>query len=111
MKAFAKFALAGALVGVTSFGVHAASHSAAGATSTEAASQMSEGEIRKIDKDAKKITIKHGELKNLNMPPMTMVFRVKDPTMLDTVQSGDKISFVAEKSGGQFIVTRIEVKQ
>jgi Cu/Ag efflux protein CusF len=71
------------------------------------AQSMSEGEVRKVDKDAQKITIKHGPLKNLDMPPMTMVFRVKDPAMLDAVKQGDKVKFVAENIGGQFVVTEI----
>jgi Cu/Ag efflux protein CusF len=71
------------------------------------AQSMSEGEVRKVDKDAQKITIKHGPLKNLDMPPMTMVFRVKDPAMLDAVEQGDKVKFVAENIGGQFVVTEI----
>ena len=71
------------------------------------AQSMSEGEVRKVDKDAQKITIKHGPLKNLDMPPMTMVFRVKDAAMLDAVKQGDKVKFVAENVGGQFVVTEI----
>jgi Cu(I)/Ag(I) efflux system periplasmic protein CusF len=71
---------------------------------------MTEGEVRKIDKDAAKITIKHGEIKNLDMPPMTMVFRVKDGGMLDQVKEGDKIKFTADKIGGAFTVTGIEKK-
>lgn len=73
--------------------------------------EMSEGVVRKIDKDAGKITLKHGELKNLQMPAMSMVFRVKDPAMLEQVKVGDQVSFVAEKVGGQFTLTRIEPKQ
>ena len=69
---------------------------------------LSDGEVRKVDKDAKKITIKHGPLANLDMPPMTMVFQVKDPAMLDKVKAGDKVKFVAEKVGGAFTVTQIE---
>jgi hypothetical protein len=71
---------------------------------------MSEGEIRKIDKEAGKVTIKHGPLINLDMPAMTMIFRVKDPAMLDQVKVGDKISFVADKVNGQITVTQVEVK-
>ena len=74
----------------------------------QASEQLSEGEVRKIDKDANKITIRHGPLKNLDMPGMTMVFQVKDPAMLDQVKSGDKVKFVAEQTGGAFIVTHIE---
>lgn len=69
---------------------------------------MSEGEVRKVDKDSKKITVKHGEIKNLGMPPMTMVFQVKDPAMLDQVKAGDKVKFQAEKAGGQYTVTNIQ---
>lgn len=74
----------------------------------QASGELSDGEVRKVDKDAQKMTIKHGPLKNLDMPPMTMVFRVKDPTMLDKVKAGDKIKFRAEQSGGAFVVTQVE---
>ena len=72
-------------------------------------SSMSEGEIKNIDKDAGKLTIKHGALKNLGMPGMTMVFRVKDPAMLGQVKVGDKIQFVADRVGGALTVTSLEV--
>jgi Cu/Ag efflux protein CusF len=72
------------------------------------AAAMSEGEVRKVDKDAKKITLKHGPLQNLDMPAMTMVFQVKDPAMLDKVKAGDKVKFHAEKIGGAITVTKIE---
>jgi Cu/Ag efflux protein CusF len=73
-----------------------------------AAEEMSKGEVRKVDKDAQKITIKHGPISNLDMPPMTMVFRVKDPALLDKVSPGDKIQFLADKVDGAYTVTRIE---
>ena len=73
-----------------------------------AAAGLSEGEVRKVDKDTGKVTIKHGPLENLGMPAMTMVFQVKDPAMLDQVKAGDKINFIAEKVGGQYTVTRVE---
>ena len=69
---------------------------------------MADGEIRKVDMDNKKITIKHGEIKNLDMPGMTMVFQVKDPAMLTKVKAGDKVRFKAEKSGGAIVVTEIQ---
>jgi Cu(I)/Ag(I) efflux system periplasmic protein CusF len=65
------------------------------------------GEIRKVDKESKKLTIKHGEIKNLDMPPMTMVFQVKEASMLDMVKPGDKIQFRAIKDGGNYVVTDI----
>ena len=66
-----------------------------------------EGEVRKIDKDAGKITLKHSPIPNLDMPGMTMVFRVKDPAMLDVVKTGDKVRFTADKVGGALTVTDI----
>lgn len=72
-------------------------------------SSMSEGEIKNIDKDTGKLTIKHGELKNLGMPGMTMVFRVKHPAMLGQVKVGEKIHFIADEVGGALAVTSLEV--
>ena len=70
--------------------------------------EVSHGEIRKVDKGAGKVTIKHGPLKNLDMPAMTMVFQVKDPAMLDQVKAGDKINFVADKVDGAYTVMQFE---
>ena len=75
---------------------------------SSAAAALSEGEVKKIDKDAGKITIKHGPLANLDMPGMTMVFRVKDSAMLEQVKAGDKIRFTAEKVGGALTVTVLQ---
>ena len=69
---------------------------------------MAEGEVRKVDKEAMKITLKHGEIKNLDMPGMTMVFQVKDPALLDKVKTGDKVRFTAEKSNGAIVVTDLQ---
>jgi Cu/Ag efflux protein CusF len=74
----------------------------------QAAASLSEGEVRKVDKEAKKLTIRHGPLANLDMPPMTMVFQVTDPAMLDQLKVGDKIRFQADKVGGAYTVTRVE---
>jgi Cu/Ag efflux protein CusF len=79
------------------------------APAVAAPADMTEGEIRKVDKDTKKITIKHGEIKNLDMPPMTMVFQVKDAAMLDKVKPGDMVRFTAEKTPtGVFVLTDIQ---
>jgi Cu(I)/Ag(I) efflux system periplasmic protein CusF len=72
--------------------------------STLALGQAAEGEVRKIDK----ITLKHGEIKSLDMPPMTMVFRAEPASLLDKVQVGDKVSFQAAKVGGAYTVTAID---
>ena len=77
----------------------------------QAAAGLTEGEVRKVDKDSKKITLKHGEIKNLDMPPMTMVFQVKDPAMLDAVKAGDKVRFTAEKMNGALTVMSIETEK
>lgn len=69
---------------------------------------LSDGEVKKIDKDAGKITIKHGPLARLDMPGMTMVFRVKDPVMLEQVKPGDKIKFDADKVNGALTVTTLQ---
>ena len=72
---------------------------------------MTDGEVRKIDKGQGKITQKHGEIKNLDMPPMTMVFKVKDAALLDRVQQGDRVGFTAEKIGGEYTVTGVEARK
>lgn len=72
---------------------------------------LTDGEIRKVDKDAKKLTIRHGPIVNLDMPAMTMVFQVKDPAMLDKLNAGDKVKFSAEKIGGVYTVTGIEASK
>lgn len=69
---------------------------------------MAEAEVRKVDIEAKKITLRHGPIANLGMPPMTMVFQVRDTTMLEQVKTGDKIRFSAEKSDGAYILTGIQ---
>jgi Cu(I)/Ag(I) efflux system periplasmic protein CusF len=69
---------------------------------------MTEAEVRKIDKEAKKVTLKHGPIKNLDMPGMTMVFQVRDASLFDKMATGDKIMFTAEQMQGAFVVTGVE---
>ena len=66
------------------------------------------GTVKKIDSAAGKMTIDHGPIPNLNMDAMTMVFRVKDPSMLKQVKAGDKVSFEADRVNGQITVTKIQ---
>ncbi len=73
-----------------------------------ALAQSTEGEVRKIDKAQGRVTLKHGAIKTLDMPPMTRVFQVKDAAMLDKVQAGDKVRFQAEKVASGYVVTAIE---
>lgn len=71
-----------------------------------------DGEVRKIDKEARKITLKHGEISNLNMPPMSsMVYQVSDPALLERVKVGDAVTFSADKINGAYTVTRIEPRK
>ena len=84
---------------------------AAPVATSVAMKDAAEAEVRKIDKDAKKITLKHGPIKNLDMPGMTMVFQVKDAALLDKLAQmapGDRIKFTAEQQQGAFVVTGAE---
>ncbi len=84
---------------------HAAHQSAA---SAPAPAHMTEGEVRKVDKAAGTMTLKHGEIKNLGMPPMTMVFKAKKASLLDKVKVGDKVRFTAEATpAGTLVVTDV----
>ncbi len=84
---------------------HAAHHTAA---TNEQQADLSEGEVTRVDAAALKVTLRHGELKNLNMPPMTMVFTAADPALLAGLRVGDAIWFVAQQEQGRLMVTRIE---
>ena len=78
-----------------------------GAAAQTTGTDMAEAEIRKVDRDAKKVTLKHGPIKNLDMPPMTMIFRVRDAKMLDGLAINDRVRFTAEKLDGQYTVTAL----
>jgi uncharacterized cupredoxin-like copper-binding protein/Cu/Ag efflux protein CusF len=98
------------VVGDAKFLIPSPAPSEAAATPAASTTQeMSEGVVRKIDKENKKITLRHGELKNLDMPPMTMVFQVHDPAELDTVKVGDKIRFNATNEASKLIATDLQV--
>ena len=76
-------------------------------TSPAAAAEMTEAEVRKVDKEQGKLTLKHGPIKSLDMPGMTMVFAVKDKAMLDKLKAGDKLRFKATQEGGKYTVVEI----
>lgn len=82
---------------------HSAHHPAAAA-----AAPLSDGEVRKVDKEQGKVTLRHGPLQNLDMPAMTMVFKVANPKMLESIKEGDKVRFTAEKVNGAFVVTAMQ---
>lgn len=76
--------------------------------SSEAATQMNQGEVRKIDAAKQKITLRHGPIASMGMPPMTMVFGVQDASLLEGLNVGDKVNFVVEQKGTQFVVTQLQ---
>ena len=83
----------------------AASDQAPPAAATSAAPVWAEGEIRRVDREGQKLTLRHGEIKNLDMPPMTMVFHVKDPALLAKASVGAKVRFTAVQEAGRYVVT------
>jgi Cu/Ag efflux protein CusF len=83
-------------------------HSAARGTAGDEAS-MTDGEVRKVDRNTRKLTLRHGPIPNLEMTDMTMVFQVADPKMLDGLEAGEKVRFNAERVDGRLTVTRIEM--
>ncbi len=84
---------------------HAAEPPAMPASSADA---MTDAEVRKVDLAAAKVTLRHAEIRSLDMPAMTMVFQARDKRLLDGLKVGDKVRFKAAHEGGQFIVTAIE---
>lgn len=90
-------------------------HAAHGAHAAEAApasasQDLSEGEVTRWDARTSKLTLRHGELKNLGMPPMTMVFQLRLPAPAPALKPGDKVRFRAEQDNGSFVVTVLEVQ-
>ncbi|MDP2742969.1 MAG: copper-binding protein [Hydrogenophaga sp.] len=100
---------AATLPGISQTTDHSAHHPAAAPASAPSETlPMAEAEVRRVDTAAKKISLKHGEIKNLDMPPMTMVFQVSDPALLDKVKAGDKVRFTAAQVNGAYTVLSIE---
>ena len=85
---------------------HATHHPAAAV-----AAPQSDGEVRKVDMEQGKVTLRHGPLQNLDMPAMTMVFKAADPKLLEGLKEGDKVKFTAEKVNGAITVTAIQPAQ
>jgi len=104
MKSFKHSLFALALAAAAAFPLAVSAQGAA----KPAAADMTAAEVRKVDKENKKVTLKHGPIKNLDMPAMTMVFGVSDAALLDKVKAGDKVQFVAKNDGGKFTVTEIQ---
>nr|WP_026354626.1 copper-binding protein [Massilia niastensis] len=100
-----------ALSAASSIPAPARADAPAAAAAAAASAGMVSGEVRKVDRDAGKLTIRHGPLASLNMPPMTMVFRVRDAALLAQLKRGDRIRFVADRVDGAFTVTRLEADE
>lgn len=65
-------------------------------------------EVRKVDLESSRVTLRHGEIKSVNMPPMTMVFAVRDASMLEAIKVGDAILFTVVRDQGRLVVTQIK---
>lgn len=121
MNAFSKLTIALALSAAASIataqerahGGHGAhdAHAAHAGHQAAAPTELADGEVKKIDKETGKITLRHGELKNLKMPAMSMTFRVKDAAMLDQVKAGSKVKFAAERVNGAVTIVQLQAVQ
>jgi Cu/Ag efflux protein CusF len=98
--------LATAFAAAPAFAQHV--HGAPGAVPAASAAGLADGEVRKVDPANRTVTLKHGPIASIAMPPMTMVFKVADPKLLDGLKPGDKVRFAADKAGDDYRVTRIE---
>ena len=81
------------------------------AAASLAQTPQASGEVTKVDKANSRVTLRHGEIKNLDMPPMTMNFRVRDGKILDEVAVGDRVRFTAEKLDGKYVLTTLSKAQ
>lgn len=88
--------------------VQAHGHEAHGAGGSSEVSDWVEGEVRRVDAAARKITLRHGDIPALAMPPMTMVFQVRDAALLEGLQVGQRVRFRAAKVGTTYLVTEIK---
>ena len=108
LVAVAAFAVSLGAHAQTSPADHAAHHGPSASAPPRAAATLTVGEVRRIDAAQKKVTLKHGSIASLDMPPMTMVFQVADVQLLSNLSVGDKVRFAVEKQQGAFVVTTLE---
>lgn len=115
MNAFSKLTLAIVMSAASSVAFAQDSHAGHGAAhaghEAPTSAELTDGEVKKIDKEAGKITLRHGEIKNLNMGAMTMVLRVKDASMLDQVKVGDNVKFAADRVNGAVTIVQMQKAQ
>ena len=114
MKTIQTLRIASTLATLAALSIPALADSTAGQPKTgdmrvaqAAATDMADAEVRKVDTAQGKVTLKHGEIKSLDMPPMTMVFTVKDKAMLEGVKPGDKVKFKVISEGGKFTIVEM----
>jgi len=112
MKSVLSTLLAASMCIATAGPVHAESSTSApmASSSVQSRAAATEGEVRKVDLSTRKITLKHGDIENLGMPGMTMVFKVTDPKMLSNIKEGDRVRFTADRIDGALTVTSIEAR-
>ncbi|MCD2516756.1 copper-binding protein [Massilia sp. G4R7] len=118
MNAFSKLTLAIVMTAASTVAFAQDSHAGHGAHGAAhagheapAAAELTDGEVKKIDKEAGKITLRHGEIRNLDMAAMTMVLRVKEASMLDQVKVGDKVKFAADRVNGAVTIVQMQKAQ
>ncbi len=88
---------------------HGSAHEQQPAASTkEVVDEFVDAEVRKIDKDSGRLTLKHEAIRKFDMAGMTMAFRVAEPSMLDGLAVGDRVRFMPDKRNGQFVIVHIE---
>lgn len=111
IRLFAALACAVALGAGAQTGSRSDDHDASppqGGAAALSQAPMTDGEVRKVDQDQGKLTLRHGPIRNLDMPGMTMVFRVADPAMLEGLKDGDKVRFSADRLNGVITITALE---
>lgn len=85
-----------------------AGHAAHAGPAAKGGKVLYEGEVKRVNAEAKRITLAHGPLTEFDMPGMTMAFTVKDAKQIAALKEGDKVRFTAESSGDAYVITRIE---
>lgn len=83
-------------------------HPAPPSNATVGSSELTPGTVVKIDRTTYRLTVQHGEIRNLGMPPMTMAFRVRNASQLEHLKVGDKLRFRAEMVNGGMQITTLE---
>lgn len=89
-------------------GSHAGHGTASPTAAPPASAEWAEAEVRRIDAANGRVTLRHGPIRNLDMPPMTMVFHMRDPAPLAALKNGDKIRFQVVVEEGKYFLTQIE---